>query len=238
MARHNGPRDALFWDDFTDFNASTTQGAAKWDLFETAAGATQLISEVNTAIGALVITQAANDNDVVGLTANWGFRLDSTGGQVLLDGTRCLQFGCRFKTDNVDDVDLHIGLGIYDDSYAASAPADMCVFQLAEGSASLKMMVSKNSTTNSAPSLLTLSDNTWYRVWFEYTPNSATPSSGTLDVYVNGQRYLNQNVSVFPDDVVLHPVIQVQNGATAADTTTIDWIYCHLVHANYVDGTG
>lgn len=237
FSRFNGPRDALFFDDFMEIYASTTQGAARWYLFETNAAATELIVEQNDAIGCLRLQQAAVDNDVISLIANWGFRLDGVGGQVLL-GARSVVFGARFKTANVDDVDLHIGLGIYDDSYAGSPPADMCVFQLSEGSANLKMVVSKDSNTNGSPSLLALTDNTWYRVVFEYTPNADTPSSGLLVAYVNGQKYLSQNVSTFPDDVYLHPVIQVQNGAAVADATDLDWVYCHVVRANYVDGTG
>jgi len=232
---HNvGPDSWAFWDDFNDLNFSATSALAKWTMLESTAGATELLNLTLTG-GVLTLTQAATDNDVISLIGNAGVKVSD------LKAGETLYFGCRFKTEDADDVDLHIGLGLHDTSYQASAPADYVAFQLVEGAATLNLRCSKDSVITSATAIATVSDDTWVRAFFAYTPTSTT-DIGTLEyiVHSGGTRVTGSinTAGNFPDDVVIFPVIQVQNGAAAADVSSVDWIYAYASRAAFTDGTG
>jgi hypothetical protein len=235
----NGPRDWLFFDDFTRFpQNSTTTGLSDWFFLETAAGATQTIDYAGgTGGGVLKLLQTTNDNDVISLQANSGIKLS------MCEPGTPIRFGCRFQTADVDDVDLAIGLCIQDVSIAASAPADFCMFQLSEGSAALKLVSSKGSTTGSATGIATMADATWARVFFEFMPVTGNTDTGTLSYRVHTNSYDSKWQSInlvdtFPDNVLVVPTIQVQNGSTDPDASYVDWIYAHAIRSEYVDGTG
>jgi hypothetical protein len=229
-----GPTDWVFYDDFNDLNISATSGAAKWTLLETAAGATELLSLTETG-GVLELTQAANDNDVISLIANSGFKLSD------LKVGSPVRFGARFKVTDADDCDIHVGLSIHDTSIVASAPADYIAFRLADGDAGLDLVISKDSALTIVDDFCDMADATYARVFFEYFPGLVT-DIGRLDyvVHTNG---VTRRGSVdangnFPDDVVIFPTIQFQNGAAAADVANVDWIYAKAERAAYVNGTG
>jgi len=230
----NGPNDWVFFDDFNDLNISATSGAAKWTLLETAAGATELLS-LTVQGGVLELTQAANDNDVISLIANSGIRVDQ------LKAGEPIRFGARFKVTDADDCDIHIGLGIHDTSYVASAPADYVAFRLVDGDAGIDLVASKDSATTVQDNIIAAADDTFVRAFFTYTPTSVQ-DIGTLayQIHSNGtyrEGRFNTNGN-FPDDVVIFPVIQFQNGAASADVASIDWIYAHAIRADYASGTG
>lgn len=235
MVHNAGPQAWVFFDDFNDGPfTSTTSALGKWTLFETDASATELL-DLTVPGGVLKITQAANDNDVVSLIANAGIQVDA------LKTGETLFFGVRFKTEDADDVDLHTGLSIHDTSMAASVPADMAVFQIVEGSASLNLIARKDATNTSALGAGTVADGTWVRAFFAYTPTSVA-DIGTLEYRIHSNGVMTEGelttAGNFPDDVVIFPTFQVQNGAAAADVTHIDWMFCFATRADYVSGTG
>lgn len=228
-----GPSEWIFFDDFNsglDNNASS--GLGKWFFLETAGGATQTI-DITANGGVLKLLQTTNDNDVISMQANSGVQTDS------LKAGSPIVFGARFQTADADDVDWHIGLSIQDTSMAASAPADFVCFRIQEGTATLQLVVSKNSTLTTA-NLGTVYDATWIRAFFSYVP-TATTDIGTLtyEVHTNGSVYQGTLASDgnWPDDVVIFPTIQVQNGSTDADASYVDWIYAKGTRA-YTDGIG
>lgn len=235
----NGPRDWLFFDDFNGgLDNNTTTGLGKWFFLETAAGATQTIDYTGGGNGGVLkLLQTTNDNDVISMQANSGILTSA------LAPNTPIRFGARWQTADVDDVDFAIGFAIQDTSIAASAPADFCLFQLSEGSGALKLVSSKDSVTGSATGIVTMADATWARVFFEFWPTVGNLDTGILRyrVHHNGSDSQWQSISlsnVFPDDVLIVPTIQVQNGSTDADATYVDWIYAHAIRADYVDGTG
>jgi len=234
LSHNKGPDSWVFFDDFNDLNISATAGAAKWELLETDAAATELLDLTVTG-GVLKLLQDNNDADVCQLEANAGIKVSD------LKAGAPIYFGVRFKTDDADDTDLHMGLGIKSDTWQASAPADFCVFQLVEGAATLNLRTSKDSVLTSALAIATVADNTWVRAFFKYTPGTTT-DIGRLDwtVHSNGTKsegYMDTNGN-FPDDVVIFPVLVAQNGAAATDATSVDWVYAYATRAAYTDGTG
>lgn len=233
-----GPQVWYFFDDFNGITVNesldTVSAVGIWTLAESSTAATEL-HDLTVTGGVLKITQAATDNDVVSLIANSGIKVSD------LKAGEPIFFGVRFKTDDADDVDLHIGLGIHDTSYQASEPAGHCTFRLVEASAGLDLVARKDGTSTTADNIITIADDTWVRAFFKYTP-SATTDIGDLEYVVHSNGTVQSGTigtaGNFPDDVVIFPVIQVQNGAAAADTTSIDWIYAFATRADYVDGTG
>lgn len=214
-----GPFVVRFEDDFFEYSASATAAAATYYVMETAAGATQLLS-LTDPNGVLNLTQTTNDNDVISVFGNAGVLLNTC------KPGSSLKFWARFSTADVDDVDLHIGFSIQDVSMQASVPADFCCFRLQEGSALLDLVASKNSNTSVADNILTLADSTWVSVQFEFIPDAVTPSTGSLLYKVDTNNlHAEGSLSVvgnFPDDVVIFPVFQVQNGSTDADLSRLD----------------
>lgn len=216
----NGPFVVRIFDDFHRFSGSATTGVADYEVFETAAGATQLLSAVDSG-GVLILTQAANDDDVIAISGNAGVKLaDCKPGEPLF-------FQARVMTEDADDVDLHIGLSIKDNSMQAGAPADYVCFRLQEGGAGLDLVISKDSVTTIVDNLITIADSTWFEVEFTYLPDPVTPDIGSLlyTVRTNGFKASGSVNAAgnFPDDVVIFPMYQVQNGTTAADVSKIDY---------------
>jgi len=229
-----GPPKVGFFDDFNDLNFSATSALAKWTHLETAAGASALLSLTETG-GVLELTQAANDNDVISLIANSGVKVsDLKAGEVL-------RFGCRWKVTDADDCDVTIGMSIHDTSIVASVPADFVAFALRDGSAGIDLLISKDSVITTVDNIIDAADATYVRCFFEYK-YSATQDIGELsyEIHSNGTRrggQVNTNGN-FPDDVVIFPCIQFQNGAAAADVMNVDWIYFEACRADYAVGTG
>src|SRR3990167_10847161 len=127
---NEGPQAWTFWDDFNDFNVSGTGGAAKWRLFETAAGSTQLLDVATYRYGVLQLAfSSPTDEDVISLIANAGLLANAT------QQNLPIRFGCRFQIGDANSADLFIGLSILDNSIAAGAPADYVGFKVVAGDA-------------------------------------------------------------------------------------------------------
>jgi hypothetical protein len=233
-----GPQDWFFEDDFNELNVSGTRGAAKWTLDKTDAAATALLDQ-DLGGGVLELTQAANDNDVISLFASSGFQLSTQG----LANAISVRFGCRFQVTDADDCDIHLGLAPYDASMVASENNDLIAFRLLDGSAGLDLRVGKDGTYQTGDNLIAVADATMVRAFFEFIPTSGNTDSGTLyyTIHSNGSRILSDKLTLtntFPDDLVIFPFIQFQNGAASADVAKIDWIYAHCIRAAYTEGTG
>lgn len=230
-----GPEEYIFFDDFNgNLGNNTTTALDKWYFLETAAGATQTFDTSVTG-GVLLLTQTTNDNDVISMQANAGIKVSD------LKAGEPVEFGCRFKVTDVDDCDLHIGLSIQDVSMVASAPADYCCFRILDSEATgiLKLTCNKDSA-ESVTTLGALADDTWVRAFFKFTPLSTTDLGDIeIKVHTNGNVYNGTLAAAgnFPDDVVIFPCIQFQNGAASADVCSVDWVYLKGTR-NYTPGTG
>lgn len=231
-----GPHTVFWFDDFTTFpSMSGTAGAADVQLDETNAGATELLDPTETG-GVLKGTHTAADPDIISMFWNWGIKLSD------LKALMALEWGFRIKFNDVDDRDAFIGLGIYDADYV-TRPADFVMARLLESEAngSLGIEVSKDSVVESATGIITLSDATYLRGFFRYTPG-ATQDIGELEYWFDtGTSHMYGTLKIngsFPDDVIIRPFIQDATGAVSAMTFAIDWFYVAGLRADYVEGTG
>lgn len=229
-----GPKDWVFCDTFNEgLSVSGTTGLAKWYMLETNAAAVE-IEDIAQSRGMLKITQNAADNDVVSLIANTGFRLDE------MAPGQPVTFGVRFRVTDVDDCDVNIGLVAAQDESIATAVTDWVGFNLTEGSAAINLQAVKDSSAKQTNALATAADATFIRAHFQYFPTS-TMSTGRMNYVIHSNGTMtrgNVDMTTFPDDVILAPVIQFQNGSAEADVMSVDWIYCHAIMAAYTEGTG
>lgn len=196
------PTKAHTW--FDDFDSFT---AANWTVTETQAGATQGVVDGDGGILALVNSAADDDLNAI----QWSketFKFEA--------GKR-LWFKARFKVSDATQSDLVIGLQITDTT--PLAVTDGTYFVKADGSTSLSLVVTKNSTATTTTGVATLADNTYVSVGFVYD------GASKIDVYVNDVRVKSSVTTNLCDDEDLTVSIAVQNGEAAAKTLSVDYVF-------------
>jgi hypothetical protein len=217
----DGPFKIVQWEDFGGLNISSTTGLADWQFTESAAGATELLSATISG-GVLVLTDTNTEDQLVDISANAGVRVDQC-----KPGSP-IKFQARFKTDDADQMDIHIGLNIKDASIVAGAPADYVMFRSQDASAYLDLVISKDSVTTEVLNFIQLADDTWCHVEFEFLPDATTPDLGSVKyrAITNGSLVSGSVPAAgnFADDVVLFMDVQAQLGEAAANTTSIDYM--------------
>jgi hypothetical protein len=217
----DGPFLIKQWEDFGGLNIHATTGLADWQVTETNASSTELLSATLSG-GVLVLTDEGTEDNVIDISANAGVRVDT------LKAGAPVKFQARFKTADADQMDIHIGLNIKDPSMVAGAAADYVMFRSQDASAALDLVISKDSATTEVLNFITLADDTWCHVEFEFVPDATTPDLGavkyraiTNGTVVSGSVPAAGN---FADDVVLFMDVQAQLGEAAANATSIDYM--------------
>jgi len=195
---------------FNDFLAAQDYAAADWVITTTEAGAgaaTEALA-ADEACGALVITNDAADNDVDSLQMteeNWR-----------LEAGKQLWMNMRIKVLDADEADMFVGLAITDTTPRDAT--DKIGFMLADGSAALSAVSTKNSTSTTSSSVATVVDATYLKIAFHYN------GAGKVEWFVNGAKVETHSVNI-PDDETLCVTLNLQNGAAAANSLTVDYIY-------------
>ena len=196
------PSVAHVW--FDDFDTFT---AADWTVTETQAGATQAVVAGDG--GILALTNSAADDDLNAIQwANETFKFEA--------GKR-LWFKSRFKVSDATQSDLVIGLQITDAT--PLAVSDGLYFAKADGSTSLSLVVTKNSTATTTTGVATLASNTYVTVGFVYD------GASRVDIFVNDVRVKSSVTTNLCDDEELTLSIAVQNGEAAAKTLSVDYVF-------------
>ena len=197
----------LFHQYMNDFD---TYVAADWVVTETDAAATQALTAGDG--GLLLITNAAADNDLVALQktpAAWTF----TAGKKTF-------FRCRFKASDATQSDLVFGLQVID--VTPLDVTDGIYFLKADNAATIDFICRKNATTGStsAAAIATLADDTFIVLGFYYDGQS------TVQYEVNGVVLGSLDASsTFLPDTTCAVSFAIQNGAAAAKTMTVDYVY-------------
>lgn len=193
-----------FFDDFDRFTA------ADWTITTTEAGggdASEALSDADG--GVLLITNDAADND-----ADF-FQLAAETFK-FVSGKK-LFFKARFKVSDATESDFVFGLQITDTS--PLAVSDGVFFQKDDGDASLDFHVEKNGTATSASAIHTVVDDTYLIVAFYYDGDSE------VQYFVDGTKLGTSATTNLPDDEELTVSFGIQNGAAAAKTMSVDYIF-------------
>lgn len=191
----------------TYFNDFDEYAAADWTVTETQVGATQALTDGDG--GLLLLTNTAADNDIVAL--------QKVGESFKFESRKRLFFEARFKVSDATDSDVVIGLQITDTS--PLAVTDGVYFIKPDDAATVNFMVTKNSTSTTASAIATLANDTFVRLGFYYDGASA------IQYYVNGAIAGSSVTTNLVDDEELTVSFAIQNGAAAAKTMTVDYIY-------------
>lgn len=201
------PDPTLFHTYFNDFD---TYAAGDWTVTETDSGATQALTAGDG--GLLLVTNTAADDDLVALQKNPA--------AFLLEAGKKAFFRARFKVNDATQSDLVIGLQVVD-----ATPLDVSdgvYFLKVDGSTEVAVVCRKNATTGStsASAITTMADDTFIELGWYYDGDSK------IAYEVNGNVIGSLTAtSAYLPDTTLTVSFALQNGAAAAKTMTVDYIF-------------
>lgn len=192
-----------FFDDFDRYTA------AHWIVTVVGTG-TQ--AELAGDGGLLLLTNSAADNDSIFIQNDIASFLLESGKQTF--------FKTRFKVNDATQSDVQVGLIVTDTTPLDAT--DGIFFQKDDGDANIDIYVQKNTTTGraSATAVGTLVDATFINLGFYYD-GSAYTYFYIDDVLV----YKLDSSSTYLPDTILNVSFGIQNGAAAAKTMTVDYIF-------------
>ena len=195
----------------TYFNDFHEYVAGDWTITTTEGGsgdATEAVSSTSAG-GLLLITNddADNDLDFFNLKVE-GFKFVS--------GKKTF-YKARFKVSDATQSDFVMGLQITDTTILAVS--DGVYFMKDDGDASLDFHVEKDGSDTTASAISTVSDDTFLIVGFFYDGKSA------IEYYVDDVKLGTSVTTNLPDDEELTVSFGIQNGAAAAKTMTVDYIF-------------
>lgn len=194
----------------TYFNDFDTYAAADWTVTETSATATQALADGDG--GWLLLTNSTEDDSICAL--------QKVGESFLMEAGKKAFFKTRFKVSDATQSDLVMGLQVTDASPLDAT--DGIYFEKVDGSASVNLVCRKNATTgsNTKSAVATLSDDTFVTLGWYYD------GQGSLTYSVNGTvtGSMDASSSYLPD-TDLTVSFAIQNGAAAAKTMTVDFVY-------------
>ena len=201
------PSDQTFYGYFNDF---MTYNSGDWTITTTEAGtgsATEAVT--SSAGGALLLTNAAGDNDLDFLQLK--------GEAFRLSASKKAYFSARFKVSDATQSDFVMGLHITDTS-----PLDVTdgiFFISADGAATLDFQVEKDNTATTTSSVATMANDTFITTsWF------IDPDRDALYYSINNGTPLKSVATNLPNDEDLTISFGIQNGEAVAKTMTIDYI--------------
>ena len=201
------PSDQTYYGYFNDF---MTYNSGDRTITTTEAGtgsATEAVT--SSAGGALLLTNAAGDNDLDFLQLK--------GEAFTLAAGKRAFFSSRFKVSDATQSDFVMGLHITDTS-----PLDVTdgiFFISADGAATVDLSVEKNNSATTASSIATMSNDTFITLsWF------IDPNTSNVHYSVNNAEPLVLADTNLPNDEDLTISFGIQNGEAVAKTMTVDYI--------------
>ena len=203
-----GMPDPTKW--ITYFNDFHTYVAGDWTITTTEAGsgnASEALTNVQG--GCLLITNDDADND-----ADF---FNSTVESFKFASGKKTFFKSRFKVSDATQSDFVMGLQITDTT--PLAVSDGVYFMKDDGDASLDFHVEKDGSDTTASAIATVADDTFLIVGLYYDGKSA------IEYYVDDVKLGTSVTTNLPDDEELAISFGIQNGAAAAKTMTVDYIF-------------
>lgn len=196
-----------FFDDFMDYVPTA------WTVTETQAGATQATAVF--AGGAILLTNSAADNDIN--------QIQKAAGSILPVVGKKFFMSCRFQLSDVTDSDFAIGIQLVNaDGTALATATDGIFFLKADDAATIALYSRQDNTTGSVNSgaiaTLVAATNVVLSCFFDGVDRLYYAVDGTIGGYVTVAAGLLPNVACAP-------IISLKNGAAAAKTATVDYLY-------------
>ena len=201
------PSDQTFYMYHNDF---FTYNSGDWTITTTEAGTGSASEAVtSSACGALLLTNAAGDNDLDFLQLKGeGFKLSTS---------KKAYFSARFKVNDVDQSDFVMGLGITDTTPLDTT--DGVFFISADGDAGLDFLVEKDNSATTTEDVATMADDTFITTtWF------IDPDASKVYYSINNAKPVGVAITNLPDDEELTVSFGIQNGEASAQTMTIDYV--------------
>ena len=201
------PADQTFYMQPNDF---FTYNSGDWTITTTEAGTGSASEAVtSSAGGALLLTNAAGDNDLDFLQLKGeGFKLSTS---------KKAYFSARFKVNDVDQSDFVMGLGITDTTPLDTT--DGVFFISADGDAGLDFLVEKDNSATTTEDVATMADDTFITTtWF------IDPDASKVYYSINNAKPVGVAITNLPDDEELTVSFGIQNGEASAQTMTIDYV--------------
>lgn len=194
---------------FDDFDQYV---AADWTITETGTG-TRAVGNLDN--GILVITNGATDDNANFLQWSGNTNAATVETWKFVSG-KPLWFKSRFKISDATQSDLVLGLAITDTT--PLSVSDGVYFLKADGSTTLNLLVTKNSTSTTTAAA-TLANDTYVTVGFVYD------GASRIDVYLDDVRVGSSVTTNLPDDEELTITFGIQNGEAVAKILSLDYIF-------------
>ena len=199
------------------FNDFDTYLASDWTITTTEDGtgsASEALADGDG--GVLLVTNAAgdNDHDFFQLVKE-GFKYE-TGKQI--------GFNIRFKTSDATQSDIVAGLQLTD-----TTPLDVTdgfFFLKSDGAATMDFLIEKDNSATTNSSVATVSDDTFLTAAFHYNPHGTSTNAGAFEIFIDDALVATETtLTNVTDDEDLTISFGIQNGAAAAKTMTVDYIF-------------
>lgn len=196
-----------WFDDFDDYVAGN------WTITETGVG-TRAVGNLDN--GILVVTNAAADNDANFLQWSGGTNAATVETWKFVSG-QPLWFRTRLKISDATQSDLVVGLQITDTT--PLAVTDGVYFLKEDGSATLNLLVTKNSTSTTTAAITTMVADTYYDLAYYYN------GSDRIDIFVDNNRVASSVTTNLVDDEELTISFGIQNGEAVAKVLSVDYLF-------------
>jgi hypothetical protein len=201
----------------TYFNDFLTYHADEWTITTTEAGsgdATEALA--NGPGGWLLITNDDADNDLDFLQLK--------GEAFKYVATKNMFFKARFKVSDATQSDFVMGLGITDTSPLDTT--DGFFFLKSDGAATMDFLIEKDNSATTNSSVATVADDTFLTAAFHYNPHGTSTNAGAFEIFIDDALVATETtLTNVTDDEDLTISFGIQNGAAAAKTMTVDYIF-------------
>ena len=200
-------KNYTFFDDFFNYTAGD------WTITETGTGSRAV---GNIAGGVLVITNATSDDDRNYL--QWsGNTSAATVETFKFVAGKPAWFAARVALNDATESDMFVGLYVTDTSPVA-AIVDGVYFHKVDGSTTVNLVQNKDSTATTTAAG-TMVDATYHKLAFYYD------GAQSMQVFFDDVLVSTAVTTNLPDDEELSMSMAIQNGAAAAKSLSVDYLF-------------
>lgn len=204
----NGYSDGPVQENYTTyFRTFNTWVPSEWTITEVGAGTQGMVDEAG---GAILLTNAAADNDAIEMQHGKGS--DGTGGEwVLPAANKNIYFEVKCKISDATQSDMFVGLTTTDTAIIASYPTNLIGFRKDDGDTNI------DCVNNSTETVAVATMGTGYRKYgFKVTGLTK------IEYYIDDALVATHTTNIPTTE--MRPSICIQNGEAVAKTMTVKYI--------------